>query len=319
MVNRPALNYFLNLGVEEIESVKKLFWLISTVLLLSLSLGKVVIADDGNYDFATDLSSYEEGDIPKAYLGEAIVVKSYTNDSGELVKYITSQKGEDAAALSIEPIKAAREFEVILEVNNSSIFLLSISNNETKIDLSFYSNCWATLGNNNEARCTKTSTEVHTIKLKVKDGVVKSYINSDFFQTHALEQPDAIFTKIQISEIGNDDAIYFIKGSNLNGSPNTAPDIEGSYGDGFNAGKQTCISNPASCGITVSNGGASCPTTNSGDGIQLPTIAPNLNLHIPTIEYQSLGGKMNLWVDLQFTTTDDGKMWWILDDYGVNP
>jgi hypothetical protein len=71
-------------------------------------------------------------------------------------------------------------------------------------------------------------------------------------------------------------------------------------------------------------GGVSCPNSNSGTVLpilnsQLPTIAPNLNLHIPTIEYQSLGGNMNIWVDLQFTTTDDGKMWWVLDDSGVNP
>ena len=69
-------------------------------------------------------------------------------------------------------------------------------------------------------------------------------------------------------------------------------------------------------------GGVSCPNSNSGTVLpisnsQLPTIAPNLNLHIPTIEYQSLGGNMNIWVDLQFTTTDDGKMWWVLDDSGV--
>lgn len=51
---------------------------------------------------------------------------------------------------------------------------------------------------------------------------------------------------------------------------------------------------------------------------QLPTLAPNLNIHIPTIEYQSLGEKMNLWVDLQFSTTDDGKMSWVLDNYGIN-
>jgi hypothetical protein len=71
--------------------------------------------------------------------------------------------------------------------------------------------------------------------------------------------------------------------------------------------QSVCTTNP-----TV---GDSTPVASS----QLPTIAPNLNLHIPSIDYQSLGGTMNLWVDLKFTPTDDGKLWWVLDNYGTNP
>ncbi|EDN67041.1 secreted protein [Beggiatoa sp. PS] len=51
----------------------------------------------------------------------------------------------------------------------------------------------------------------------------------------------------------------------------------------------------------------------------LTVISPDLTIHIPNADYQSLGGTMNLWVNLKFTPTDDGKMWWILDSYGVNP
>jgi hypothetical protein len=71
--------------------------------------------------------------------------------------------------------------------------------------------------------------------------------------------------------------------------------------------QSVCTTNP-----TV---GDSTPVASS----QLPTIAPNLNLHIPSIDYQSLGGTMNLWVDLKFTPTDDDKLWWVLDNYGTNP
>jgi len=132
------------MGVEEIESVKKLCWFVGTALLLSLSLGKIVTADDGSYDFTTDLSGYEEGDIPKAYLGEALVVKSYTTDSGDIVKYITSQGGD--ATFVIKPIKASGEFEVVLEVSRMDYsyndtddggFILSMSNDETKFTFLF--------------------------------------------------------------------------------------------------------------------------------------------------------------------------------------
>jgi hypothetical protein len=51
---------------------------------------------------------------------------------------------------------------------------------------------------------------------------------------------------------------------------------------------------------------------------QLPTISPNLSIHIPSAEYQSLGGTMNLWVDLQFISNPDGKLMWELSNYGVN-
>ncbi|MDM8566851.1 hypothetical protein QUF74_14510 [Candidatus Halobeggiatoa sp. HSG11] len=49
-----------------------------------------------------NLESYEEGDIPKPYLGEALVVKSYTTDSGEIVKYITSQGGDATFVIKCE-------------------------------------------------------------------------------------------------------------------------------------------------------------------------------------------------------------------------
>ena len=51
----------------------------------------------------------------------------------------------------------------------------------------------------------------------------------------------------------------------------------------------------------------------------LPSIALNLDLHIPSVEYQSLAGKMNVWIDLKFMSTDDDQIWWKLDGYGVNP
>jgi hypothetical protein len=72
----------------------------------------------------------------------------------------------------------------------------------------------------------------------------------------------------------------------------------------------------------ITDSGACSPSSDSTDSpvaSHQPSIAANLNLHIPRLDYQSLGGTMNLWVDLKFNPTDDGKMWWVLGDYGVNP
>ncbi len=278
--------------------MKRLCWFVSTVLLLSLWIGKAAISDDGSYDFATDLSSYEEGDIPKPYLGEALVVKSYTTDSGEIVKYITSQGGD--ATFLIKPIKASGEFEVILEVNGNDSFGLSISNDETNFKFSSSSfgssipyYCRAALGNNDTADCAKSSTEMHTIKLKVKDGVVKSYINSAFFQSYTLEQSDAVFTEILISEIGTDAKIYSIKGRNLNGGSSLQSNTTGgnttSYDDGFNVGKQTCISNPASCGITISDNG------NSASGDCMADYSLDGQLHVPCVSVPDVFGSTTVY------------------------
>ena len=144
------------------------------------------------------------------------------------------------------------------------------------------------MGNNDVVECTaKTSTDKHIIKLKVQDGVVKSYINSAFFQSYTLEQPDAVFTEILISEIDTSVRIYSIEGGNLNGGSSPQPNSTGTtanYDDGFNAGKQTCISNPASCGITVSDGG----TPPSGDCMANYSLAGQL--HVPCVSVSDAFG-----------------------------
>ncbi len=60
---------------------------------------------------------------------------------------------------------------------------------------------------------------------------------------------------------------------------------------------------------TVENNGCSSPVT----------LGANLNMKLPNISYQpSLGNPMNLWAELQFMPTNDGKFWWTLSNYGVN-
>ncbi len=66
--------------------------------------------------------------------------------------------------------------------------------------------------------------------------------------------------------------------------------------------------------------GTTCPTLPTGGTANAgtPTLGANLNMTIPSLSYQTLGGNMNLWAELQFQPTNDGKFWWTLTNYGVN-
>jgi len=276
-----------------------------------------------------DLLNLANLQVSDTSLGTNLIVKE--DSSG--VKYIV---GSNNIGQFLAPVNVPMESEVQISgyfrccYASIEIFLLA---DEEQIKLLFYPyNDSTTLSGNALTTTSKDESSAaisgyNTVRLALTGGEAKVYINDVFSQKVTLRNPNVVFTQIKVNDIGTDDSremLYNIKaGGNVSTVCSTIPTGANTasthYDEGFDAGKQACISNPASCSITVSGGDISCPTTNSGDGIQLPTIAPNLNLHIPTIEYQSLGGKMNLWVDLQFTTTDDGKMWWILDDYGVNP
>ena len=46
------------------------------------------------------------------------------------------------------------------------------------------------------------------------------------------------------------------------------------------------------------------------------TITPNLDIHLPSLNYQSLTGALNLWVDLEFYGREEGNLLWKLKGYG---
>jgi len=130
--------------------------------------------------------------------------------------------------------------------------------------------------------------DFNEIKIIARNGVANVYTNGQVYGNPVNFDPGIVFERVAIEGITADDRISEVKVRGI---------------------QTTCATNPTSGNGTVT------PVASS----QLPTIAPNLNMHIPSLEYQSLGGKMNLWVDLKFTPTDDDKIWWVLDNYGVNP
>jgi len=83
----------------------------------------------------------------------------------------------------------------------------------------------------------------------------------------------------------------------------TQADIDATY----EAGRQACIANPSSCKIAI-----------SPEPEIAAFIGTDLSLHVSKMEYKSLTGTSILWADLIFSgENEQGKLMWILDDYGT--
>jgi len=73
-------------------------------------------------------------------------------------------------------------------------------------------------------------------------------------------------------------------------------------------GKQICINNPSSCGI--SSGGSSA---------EAGTVSANLDIYMPSLNYTTLTGTQNIWVNFEYLNVNsEGKHTWSLKDLGSN-
>jgi len=104
------------------------------------------------------------------------------------------------------------------------------------------------------------------------------------------------------------------------------------HGGEYMTGKQECISDPASCGITVSSedlanvkqeAQKACKANPTSCGIELDgevaaaVIGSDLSLHVDKAQYNTLTGTQILWVDLTFGGANEaGDLTWILSNYG---
>lgn len=101
------------------------------------------------------------------------------------------------------------------------------------------------------------------------------------------------------------------------------PDCDEEYDNGYEAGRQACIQDPASCGIQM--GGdydqgyqdgydtaqAEC---NNGSGDECAYIDEELNIYISNAVYEFPLADLNFWLDF---THIEGTLTWELDDYGI--
>jgi len=266
------------------------------LLLLSFlfSLTQVSLAE--NYVDLFNLSGYAEGDIPTHLLGEQITVRQEVKD-GKIIKFISGQ-AEDGK-INYNVTNLSKNFEVIFELSSSArTVLITFTATDKEAKFTFQLDCWyMKLGDNSYTGgyLCNSDVELQTIKLKVENGSVKTYINGNFYQSMTLEQPDKIYAEWLITDIDTKDKMYAMKVNNLGTTTTpvtpsnpTSTDFE----TGKQAGIQQCVTNPSSCGINVGSNSTNCTTTPSTTNSCIANYATNGELHIPCVNVPGAFGKI---------------------------
>jgi hypothetical protein len=160
------------------------------------------------------LSSYQNGGVP----GENLVVKE--SEYGQ--KYV-SCTSPDRLGILEHSVNLSGEFEVVInadfkEGNWSKKILLTAGDSELdQLTVSFpaYS---INFGDNSSSNNWIEYSSINTLRLSVKDGVAKLYINDYFRGKLTLSNPDTIYTKLLINGITNNDRLFEVKGRNITGT-----------------------------------------------------------------------------------------------------
>ncbi len=115
----------------------------------------------------------------------------------------------------------------------------------------------------------------NSYRLSVSNNVAKLYVNDVFSQKVTLT-PDLTYTLLLIGGVERADAMYELR---INGGTTgtTPPSNGGDFDSGKQAGIQQCVSNPSSCGISVSGG------TCTG-GVHATYNTESGEVHIPLID-----------------------------------
>jgi len=267
------------------------------LLLLSFlfSLTQVSLAE--NYVDLFNLSGYEEGDIPTHLLGEKITVRQEVKD-GKIIKFVSGQAFDGKVNYNVSNL--SKDFEVIFELSHDAEVLISFTATDKEAMFTFVLDCWdMQLGNNPRggygAGCD-SKLAIQTVKLKVENGSVKTYVNGKFFQSLILEQPNKVYAEWLITGIDADDKMYSMKVNNLGATTTPSPPPNNTTSTDFETGKQAgiqqCVANPSSCGINVGSNSTNCTTIPSTTNSCIANYATNGELHIPCVNVPGAFGKI---------------------------
>jgi hypothetical protein len=252
--------------------MKKLLRLFNIGIFLSLS-GVVNAETD-----LLNLGAYSEGDSPS--YGENVVVEQ---DEKTAVKWITQGPADSAGKLNF-PVNLSGEFEVLFEVKDSWMsdieLFLTADEYRIKVDVDaahLYAGDEYAGGDQSKA----ITSSKNAWKLSVSNNIVKLYINNVFSQKVTLK-PDLTYTQLLVQGMDDDEQVYAL---NINGSGgSTQPPVSdgGNFEEGKQTGIQQCVSDPASCGISVT---ATCDgTTPTTSGAHASYNPANGEVHIPFID-----------------------------------
>ncbi len=226
------------------------------------------------------LANLAEGSTPS--YGENTVV-GMNESTG--VKFL--QNRGDPGKLSF-PVDLSGEFDVSFRLGTSfgngggGIDFSLIASDDSYITASFkYS--WIDFGTYSDYRPDgwkdDNNSPINDVRLNVSNGVAKLYLNDVFFSKMTLSSPDLKYTKLNLSGFARSEKVYALS--------------------------------------TTGQSASLAPSQPSQGSTPLATIAPNLDIQIPNANYQTLGGAMNLWVNLKFAPSPDGRLLWELTDYGL--
>jgi hypothetical protein len=226
------------------------------------------------------LANLAEGNSPS--YGEGVVVGMF-EDSG--AKYITSAP-QKSGKLKF-PINLSGDFEIEFRIykDSSRKFELYLNADERHIKITTgkwdFSYDFGTDSQNADSDQSKAFTENRTnkFKLSVSNNVAKMYVN-DVYSRKVTLTPNLTYTQLLVHGIESGDVLHsLVVGGNVSTpSGNTGGDFD----SGKQAGIQQCVSDPASCGITVT---ATCDgTTPTTSGAHASYNPANGEVHIPFID-----------------------------------
>jgi hypothetical protein len=248
-----------------------------------------------------NLQDYQEGDKP-AY-GESIIIKQ-NEQTGE--KWITGT--ESGGTLKFN-VNLSGDFEVVFE-ESSWIEVFLISDDEVyKIRID-----GASLYAGNESAGSDQSDAINSggskneWKLSVSNNIAKLYAN-DIFSKKVSLKADTIYTQLFVRGIGTSEKLYSLKmtGSTSNNTATNTTDDDSrptcpssipsnillaeEFEKGKQAGIQQCVSNPSSCGISVTTG---TTTTVTGDCVASYNAGTGA-LNIPCINVPGAFGQLEMY------------------------
>lgn len=247
---------------------------------------------------ATDFLNLEnltEGSTPSYAEGAVIGMVEQTG-----VKYLTAAP-ESSGKLKY-PINLSGDFEVEFQIYKSYSridFELYLTADERHIkittghyDFDFEMGTDSQKADNDQSGAF-VKERTNKFRLSVSNNVAKMYVN-DVYSRKVSLTPDLTYTQLIASGIESKDALYSLS---ISGNAGTVGDNTGTitsqtdFEKGKQEGIQQCVSNPSSCGISVTTG---TTTTVTGDCIASYDAGTG-ELNIPCINVPGAFGQLEMY------------------------
>ncbi len=218
------------------------------------------------------------------------------------VKYLTA--APNSSGKLKYPINLSGDFEVEFQIYKSYSRIdfelyLTADERHIKITTGYYDFDFkmGTDSQNADKDQSKAFADKKTNKyrLSVSNNVAKIYIN-DVYSTKVSLTPGLTYTQLLVSGIEAKDALYSLTLSSNAGTVGdntgtTTPETQINFEKGKQAGIQQCVSNPSSCGISVTTG---TTTTVTGDCVASYNAGTGA-LNIPCINVPGAFGQLEMY------------------------